>query len=70
MPGNRNALRYTWIVIGGGLVYTGLHLAVTQKLYGKVHVGGDPILQGWPVTGLGLAEAALGAFLIWRWWRH
>jgi len=64
---NRNIRRYAWIVIGGILVYSGLHHMMNQKLYGKVHWGDSPIMQGWPVAGLGLIEIALGGYLIWRW---
>ena len=67
MQSNRSISRYAWIAIGGILVYTGVQHLISQKLYGKVHWGDSPVMEGWSVAGLGLIEIVLGGFLIWRW---
>jgi hypothetical protein len=70
MRWNPNVTRYTWIAIGGVLVYSGIRLMIVQEVPSKIRLDGIPAIEGMPVVFMGLLELALGVFLIWRWWRR
>ena len=62
---NKEITRFGWIIAGVILVVSGVRLAMTRELYGRVRVSGaPPLLVGKPVLAAGLAELALGILLL------
>ena len=62
---------YLWVVVGLVLTGSGVRLMLVRELYGRVRIEGQlPLMTGWPVFGMGLAECVIG-LLVLRWaWRR
>lgn len=68
---NTDITRIGWLIAGIVLAGSGVRHVVVQEMYGRVHTGGEPpLMEGWPVFGMGLAELAAGVLLLlWSWRR-
>lgn len=66
---NRDVSRFGWVLVAMILIFSGAEHALTQKLYGRVRTGGEPLLEGGLVLALGIVEVLLGAWLLWRQFR-
>lgn len=62
---------YLWLVVGLVLTGSGIRLMLVRELYGRVHIADQaPLMDGWPVFGMGLAELVVGLIVL-RWaWRN
>lgn len=68
---NTDVTGVLWLLAGLVLIGSGIRLMLVQELYGRVRIGGEPpMIDGWPVFAMGLAELVIG-LLLSRWaWRH
>jgi hypothetical protein len=68
---NRDITQLFWMIIGIMLVISGGKHVITQQIMGRVHIAGTPpVMQGWSVVALGMLEAAIGIWMIVRYWRR
>jgi len=62
---------FGWLIVGVVLVLSGLGDVVTPEIYGRVRMAGQaPLLEGWPVVLLGLAQMAVGALMVIRFFKN
>jgi hypothetical protein len=67
----RDISRLGWMIVGAILVWSGAHSMWTQEIHGRIVMPGDPpLLQGWPVAAIGLAEVIVGVVLFYKMWRR
>jgi uncharacterized membrane protein len=66
---NPNLLRVGWLLVGILLANSGVLHIIEPRLFTRVVMDDGAVLEGAPVMLIGLAELAVGAVLIRRFFR-